>query len=251
MNIHSIRSILTALLLVVVAEAGAVSLREADSAYVGGDYRRAASLYEQVAKEGVSASLYYNLGNSYYRCEEYTRAILNYERALLLAPGDADIKYNLQMAQAKTVDKIVPESEMFFITWIRSVETLMSADGWAWLSVATLLLCALLWFVYLFASRVALRKVGFFVGLLCLVVFAVEVIFAFRLSGRLDRRDTAIVMSASASVKSAPSVDGTEVFILHEGTKVRLLDESMTEWCEIRVADGKQGWIMKRQIENI
>ena len=96
----------------------AASKAAADSAYVNGNYQEAIKGYESLLKQGASAELYYNLGNAYYRTENITRAVLNYERALLLSPGDGDIRFNLQIARSKTIDKIVPESEMFFVTWL-------------------------------------------------------------------------------------------------------------------------------------
>jgi tetratricopeptide (TPR) repeat protein len=98
---------------------------------VRGEYQQAITDYEALLKQGGSAELYYNLGNAYYRTENITKAVLNYERALLLSPGDRDIRFNLQIARSKTIDKIVPESEMFFITWYRALVNLMSVDAWA------------------------------------------------------------------------------------------------------------------------
>ena len=97
----------------------AVTKAQADSAYQQEHYQQAAQIYEQLLKRGESADLYYNLGNAYYRMDDITHAVLAYERALLLSPGDADVRFNLQMARSKTIDKIVPESEMFFVTWYR------------------------------------------------------------------------------------------------------------------------------------
>ena len=103
----------------------------ADSLYAAEHYQQAAHEYEALLKQGISSDIYYNLGNCYYRMDDMTRAVLNYERALLLSPGDRDVRLNLQLARSKTIDKIVPESEMFFVTWYRSLVNLMSVDGWA------------------------------------------------------------------------------------------------------------------------
>lgn len=113
------------------AFANAVTKAEADSAYVRGQYQQAISLYESLLEQGSSADVFYNLGNAYYRTENIPEAVLNYERALLLSPGDRDIRFNLQIARSRTFDKIVPESEMFFVTWYRSLVSMMSVDGWA------------------------------------------------------------------------------------------------------------------------
>ena len=224
---------------------------EADSAYVQGDFHRAVSLYEAVLANGQSADLYYNLGNAYYRLDDITRAVLNYERALKLSPGDADIRFNLQMAQSKTVDKVVPESEMFFVTWYHSVTNLNSVDGWARLALGALALAIVLALVYLFSNPVWMRKVGFFGAAAMLLLFLVSVLFAWQQKREFAHRRGAIIMQGAVPVKSTPAKDGTDLFILHEGTKVNITDDSMREWKEIRVPDGKQGWVEATQIEVI
>ena len=141
--------------------ASAITKAEADSAYVHENYQQAINGYEALLKQGVSADLYYNLGNAYYRTDNITRAIINYERALLLSPGDDDIRFNLQMARSKTIDKITPESEMFFVTWYRSLVNSMSVDAWAHTALVTLafaIILALLYLFYLAAQDGLLRQ---------------------------------------------------------------------------------------------
>ena len=229
----------------------AVTKVEADSAYAQGNYQQAIKDYEQLLKEGVSSDLYYNLGNAYYRTDNITRAVLNYERALQLAPGDADIRFNLQMARSKTIDKITPETEMFFITWYRSLVNLMSVDGWAGAALLSLALAIVLVLVYLFSSTVWLRKVGFFGALVLVVSFIVCNVFAYQQKNELIYHKGAIVVESSATVKSTPAADGTDLFILHEGTRVTVTDGAMKGWKRVRVEDGKEGWIESRKIELI
>ena len=229
----------------------AVTKTEADSAYARGEFQQAIKDYEALLKQGASADLYYNLGNAYYRSENITRAVLNYERALLLSPGDRDIRFNLQIAQAKTIDKIVPESEMFFFTWYRALVNLMSVDGWASVALVSLALVIILLLVYLFSDRVWLRKVGFFGGILMLLLFVLSNIFAWQQKQNLLFRKGGIVMTPTISVKSTPASNGTDLFILHEGTKVVITDSSMKDWREIRIADGKEGWIESKHLEEI
>ena len=231
--------------------AGATTKAEADSAYVRGQYQQAIKDYEELLKQGASADLYYNLGNAYYRTENITRAVLNYERALLFSPGDRDIRFNLQIARSKTIDKIVPESEMFFFTWYRSVVNLMSVDTWACLSLLSLALVIVLLLVYLFSERLWLRKIGFFGGVVLLILFVMGNVFAWQQRQNLMERKGAIVMVPSVAVKSTPAKSGTDLFILHEGTKVLISDRAMKGWKEIRVADGKEGWVESHQIEEI
>ena len=229
----------------------AVTKAEADSAYVRGQYQQAINDYEELLKQGASADLYYNLGNAYYRTENIPEAVLNYERALLLSPGDRDIRFNLQIARSKTFDKIVPESEMFFVTWYRSLVSMMSVDGWARTALVALALTIILLLVYLFSEKIWLRKTGFFGGVALLVLFVVANIFAWQQKQELLHRKGAIIFAPVVTVKSTPAANGTDLFILHEGTKVDITDGSMKDWKEIRIADGKEGWIESKHIRVI
>ena len=210
------------LLMLLPMTANAATKADADSAYVNGNYQEAIKVYESLLKQGESAELYYNLGNAYYRTENITRAVLNYERALLLSPGDGDIRFNLQIARSKTIDKIVPESEMFFVTYLSGSSSLYFC-----------------------------MSIGFFGGIALLVVFVFSNFFAWQQRQQLLNREGAIVVAPSVTVKSTPAQNGTDLFILHEGTKVVITDGSMKSWREIRLADGKKGWIESKKIELI
>jgi tetratricopeptide (TPR) repeat protein len=229
----------------------AVTKTEADSAYVRGEYQQAIKDYEALLKQGASADLYYNLGNAYYRTENITRAVLNYERALLLSPGDRDIRFNLQMARSKTIDKITPEQDMFFVTWYRSLVNLTSVDGWANVALISLAMAIVLALLYLFSERIWLRKVGFFGAIILIAFFLLSNVFAHQQKDLLVHRRGAIVTVPAVTVKSTPAKQGTDLFILHEGAKVTITDGSMKDWKGIRLADGKEGWIETSQIELI
>lgn len=231
--------------------AQAVSKQQADSAYIEEHYQQAAQQYKALLEKGVSADLYYNLGNCYYRMDSMTQAVIAYERALLLSPGDKDIRWNLQMARSKTIDRITPESEMFFVTWYRSLVNLQSVDAWARMALIALAVAIVLALVYLFADRIWLRKVGFFGAVGLLLVFGLSNLFAWQQKRGLDHRTGAVVIRSAVNVKSTPSQNGTDLFILHEGTRVTITDDSMRDWKEVRVADGKQGWIATSEIEII
>ena len=245
----TVTAVLLMLLLPLCAQA--VTKAEADSAYVRGEYQQAIKDYEALLKQGASADLYYNLGNAYYRTENITRAVLNYERALLLSPSDRDIRFNLQMARSKTIDKITPEQDMFFVTWYHSLVNMTSVDGWADIALISLALAIVLALLYLFSERIWLRKVGFFGAIFLIVVFLLSNVFAHQQKDLLVHRRGAIVTAPAITVKSTPAKQGTDLFILHEGTKVTITDDSMKDWKGIRLADGKEGWIETRQLELI
>ena len=171
--------LLLALMAWLPSDAGAITKANADSAYARQQYQQAIKDYEELLHDGVSAELYYNLGNAYYRTDNITRAVLNYERALLLSPGDGDIRFNLQMARSKTIDKITPESEMFFVTWYHALVNIMSVDGWARTALVSFALAIVLALAYLFSARIWVRKVGFFGGLAFIAVFILANLFAY------------------------------------------------------------------------
>ncbi len=240
-----------AALLLSFVSASAQTKAEADSAYVQERYEQAISLYNKLLETGASASVYYNLGNAYYRTGDMAHAILAYERAYLMEPGDADIRFNLQLARTKTIDKIVPESEMFFITWFRQMIDWYSADQWGRTVVVCFALFVVSLLLYFFAGRMLWRKVGFGVGVCTLILAVLFHIFAYQQQQKLLVRTHAIVMSSSLTVKSTPSTSGTDLFVLHEGTKVEITDDTMKDWKEIRLADGKVGWVPVKTIERI
>ena len=229
----------------------AITKQDADAEYSKGNYQQAIKDYEELLKAGESAEIYYNLGNAYYRTENITRAVLNYERALLLNPADEDIRFNLQMARSKTIDKITPESEMFFFTWYRSLVNLMTIDNWARLAIASMILALILALVYLFANPLILRKIGFYGGALFLVIFLLSNLFAFQQKQMLMKRNGAIVIAPSVSVKKTPEANSTDQGVIHEGTRVDIIDDTMRDWKEIHLADGREGWIPTSQIEKI
>lgn len=214
---------------------------EGDSAYIRNDFASAIQIYESLLRKGESADVYYNLGNSYYKINEIAKAILNYEKALLLQPGNGDIRANLEIARGKTVDKVEVVPEIFFVTWTKALINSMSVDSWAiWGIVSFLLLIVSLYF-FIFSKQVVLKKVGFIAGIIFLIVVVMANVFASKQKEELLNRDTAIIMSPSVTVRSTPSENGTSLFILHEGHKVNIKDDSMKDWKEIRLEDGKVG----------
>ena len=224
---------------------------EGDSAYIRNDFASAIQIYESLLRKGDAADVYYNLGNSYYKVNEIAKAILNYERALLLQPGNGDIRANLEIARGKTVDKVEAVPEVFFVTWTKALINSMSVDAWAvWGVVSFLLLIVSLYF-FIFSKQVVLKKVGFITGIIFLIVVVMANVFASKQKEELLNRDTAIIMSPSVTVRSTPSENGTSLFILHEGHKVNIKDDSMKDWKEIRLEDGKVGWVPVGSIEII
>lgn len=223
----------------------------ADSAYAQENFDRAAKLYQRIAKSGESAVICYNLGNCYYRKDDIAHAILWYERASILSPGDSDIRFNLDMARSHTIDRITPQHEFFFISWYHSMVNWMSVDAWAMLAVVLFVCFLLTLAIYIYADSLWMRKAGFTLAIVSLLLTLLCNVCAWSQRDRLIHRSGAIVMSPSAVVKSTPAASGSDLFVLHEGTYVSIRDKSINNWYEVTLADGKQGWIERRQVEEI
>lgn len=222
----------------------AITKADADALYEKGNYEEAAAAYESLLKvEGLAAEVYYNLGNCYYKLDKIPFAVLNYERALLLDPGDGDIRANLALARGKTVDKVVPPSEMFFVTWWRDLTNCMSMDSWTIVGFCAFILMLIGILVYRFVPQLLARKIGFYSAMFLFALVIIANFAAFSQHRDLTHRNTAVILAPSVVVKSSPSDRSTDLFLIHEGSKVEILDNSMKEWMEVKFEEGKQGWI--------
>ncbi|MGC9375592.1 MAG: tetratricopeptide repeat protein [Bacteroidales bacterium] len=226
-------------------------LDSANQAYTNGDYAQAINQYEMILEHGYeSAALYYNLGNAYYKQNIIDQAILNYERALLLKPHDEDIKYNLEMANRLTVDRIEKLPEFFLDVWIKNCMNWFSSNYWAIISISAFVLALIFISIYLYTRKYGVKKFSFWLGLIFILFAIFALISASQQKKKITVKDTAIVMSPSVTVKSSPDVSGTDLFVIHEGTKVWLQDK-VGDWKEIKLSDGSKGWLKAEDIEEI
>lgn len=226
-------------------------LHKANQLYADGDFDAAVEVYEDVLKSGMEApQVYYNLGNAYYRKGLLPAAILNYERALLLAPQDKDIRYNLNLASGQITDKIEPVGVFFVTRWFASFRNSSDSDTWAIISVVSFLLFLAGLMFYFFARTSLFRKMAFFIALFSFLISATTLAFSNHQKQRLVNRDRAIVFSPSVTVRSAPEASGTELFVLHEGTKVKIL-QRINNWLEVELQDGSIGWMHEEHLEII
>lgn len=239
------------ILMLMPLSANAITKQNADDEYAKGNYQQAIKDYQEILKTGVSSEIYYNLGNAYYRTDNITQALLAYERALQLSPGDNDIRFNLQYARSKTIDKITPETEMFFVTWYHSLVNFTSVDRWANTAIVSIIMALLLILVFLFAPQMWARKSGFYGSAAFLLLFAFANLFAFQQKHELETKQGAIVIAPTVNVKKTPAASGTDVFVIHEGTRVDITDRGMKQWRGIKLADGREGWLKTSQIEEI
>lgn len=222
-----------------------------NEAYSQEQYQNALNFYLTIEGEKlVSPELYYNIGNTYFKLGDNPHAILYYERALKYNPSYEDAKNNLAIAQELTLDRIESVPDFILKMQITKIKYWFGADVWAWICVALFVVVALLMLRFRFAWRSASRKVSFVFA--CIVFFFAICAFLFSISQKADtmQRDYAIITTPVSSVKSSPRSDDVTVFVLHEGTKVELLDQ-LGEWNRVEISDGRQGWIPAESIEVI
>ncbi|MCD6347858.1 MAG: tetratricopeptide repeat protein [Bacteroidales bacterium] len=237
--------------IIVLADGNESLFASANAKYADGDYQGSITAYEQILQTGQhSAELYYNLGNAYFKSNELTKAILNYERALIYSPADEDIKYNLNIANQLITDRITAVPDFLPKTWIKEVQNISSANTWGLTSLILFAITA--FFVILFISirRQGIRRLSIMGALLALILSISAMSFANKQKKKLTQRNTCIVFAPSVTVKSSPDDSGTNLFVIHEGIKLTITDK-LASWFEIKMADGNIGWIPASTVETI
>jgi hypothetical protein len=222
-----------------------------NKAYMDGAYDKAVEEYSAILEGGeYSMELYYNLANAYFKMEKIGKAILYYNKALRIAPSQEDVLHNLAIAETRTKDKITAVPEFFLHRWMRVVRNSVSCNAWGALSLLFFALILTFALLFLLASRLGVRKAGFYGALCSLLLFVATTAFAISSRNDILTEDEAVVMSSAISVKSSPDRSATDLFVLHEGTKLRIVAE-FDEWVEVVIADGKKGWTERKNIETI
>ncbi len=222
---------------------------KATTAYNDGEYEKAIDLYSTILREGQhSAALYYNLGNAYYKLNDIANSIYFYEKALLLAPNDAEIRNNLGYAQQMTLDAIGTLPETGLARFYKRITNALSFDQWAYTAVVFMFLFVLLYILFYY-FRYSTRKRWAFIGsLMCLFASLVTVAFAYIAQDDFNSDKPAIIFADEIQIQAEPNAASDAVFTLHAGTKVNVLEE-LNEWKKIRLTDGKTGWISAEHLK--
>ena len=235
----------------VIADQKDFLFQQGNEFYKAGDYEKAVGVYEEIVQMGYeSAVVYYNLGNAYFKLRQNSRAILNYERALRLTPNDEDIRHNLQLANLAVVDKIPALPELFYIRAFRQFRDWFSLSVLTFLVICLYLFCVGVLIVRILSRQRRVQQIAIYTVAICGIPL---LLFSFTLGSKIYHHHShveGIVMAERVDVLSAPSSDGTELFVLHEGVKVRIVNRT-GEWVEIKLADGKEGWLPKEVLEVI
>ena len=222
---------------------------QANADYAEGNYAEAASKYEQIIADSPSAEAYYNLGNAYFKQGELAQSILSYERALRINPSYDDAKYNLLFAQSRIVDNIEDTHSFFLSNWLKAIRNACSEQTWIILSIALFIVMLIGFFLFAFSQTVWVRKTAFYSSVIALVISVVACVNAGSLHQRDTVRSEAIITQGIVNVKSSPDRSGTDLFTVHEGTKVEIT-ETLGDWCCVHVGN-YIGWMPLAYLEQI
>lgn len=221
----------------------------ATDSYNNGDYQKAIDYYSEILDSGEhSAALYFNLGNAHYKLNQIAPSIYNYEKALLLSPNDKEIKNNLSYARNMTLDaiEIMPETSLSKI--YKAVSGIMTFDQWSYTAIIFMFLFVLLYIAFYYFKYATSKRIAFISSIASLFISVMVAVFAFVQYNDFKDDQPAIVYDSEVQIKAEPNKRSEAIFVLHEGTKVNVLDE-LNEWKKIKIVDGKTGWVSSESIK--
>jgi len=211
--------------------------------YTASNYQAALDEWLDIYNTGYrSAELHYNIGNAYFKLNNVPGAILFFERARLLKPGDSNINYNLQIAKTLVVDKFEEIPALFFVKWYDFLALMLQTNTWAVISIVTFLIFLILLSVYIYSRGYRTKVLGFWTAMVFLLISVSSLAFTVRNRNLVYNSNEAVIFSSTVTGKSSPDDSGTDLFVLHEGSKVTI-EDNVGEWFEIKLSDGNKGWI--------
>jgi len=220
------------------------------AAYSRGEYQEALTAFKEAEAGAEGFAVNFNLGNTYYKLNKIPESILYLERALKFDPANEDARYNLRLANERIADRIESLPKTKFSLWWDDFRFGVGPDGWAWISVGFSVLASLLFFLFAFGKNPGLRRFGFFMGLICVVLLAVTISLSSSAEEFRYSHVSAVVFADKVDVKSEPRSESTDVFVLHAGARVSLL-RSEGDWHHIEIASGNKGWIKGEDLKEI
>lgn len=245
------RIILLLFMLVSLSLSAAPTVATADSAYNARNYAEAARQYQVLVDSIPSADLYYNLGNAEYRLKHFSQSVLAYQRALRIAPDHADAQYNLAVVRSRLADHFCKPSEMFFVSWFKQMITSHSVAGWVKFSFCSLLLFFVFIGIYLFTSRLALRKVGFFAAIVAMLLFLLSTAFALVQRHHYYHNVDAVITAEEVELYTSPTLRSKKVRSIHEGTTVTIVEQMGKSWIQVQLPDHTSAWMEARDFETV
>lgn len=228
-----------------------VIYKQANDQYKKGQYQESIKLYSQILRGGYqSEAVYFNLGNAYFKAGDVPSALLYYEKAHKLVPGDEDVNFNIYFANSKTTDKVEPAPEFFVTQWWHSIILFFSLGTLSVLSILSFIAGSGLMVIYLFTSAMSLKKLSFYTGTVLLFLGLVFIFISNRQVRYFNDHHQAIIFTSPVNVRSGPGDQAGILFVLHDGTKVNILD-SNNGWIKVQLANGNEGWIQQSDIKEI
>lgn len=226
-------------------------MKQANAYYQSEKWDEAIESYEQVLNNGLeSAPLYYNLGNAYYKKGVIGKAILNYERALKLEPGNDDAEFNLNLANARTVDKIREVPKLFLLEWWDMLVAFLTPSGWAFIVFIFFLLFLVSIGLYLLSGNLTLQKTSIYSGIVSIAILVITIVLLISSVDRKTSYDYGILLTDIVTAKGGPGEGDSDAFVIHEGMKFEIQDQ-VDQWSMIKLPDGKVGWIPQSTFEQI
>jgi tetratricopeptide (TPR) repeat protein len=216
---------------------------QAENLYEQKKYEEAIIIYESILSSKLtSPKLYYNLGNCYFKTNQIGKAIYNYELAKKITPKDDDIKVNLNIANTKTIDKIENKENYFIGALKTTILNYYSSTGWAWLSIISLTVSLILFFLFFISKALVLKRIGFFIGIVSFIVFIGSMVLGYSSLNLKEQINYAIILPHELKVHIEPSSNSDTKFSLHEGTKVSVINQT-NQWVNIKLENGNEGWV--------
>jgi tetratricopeptide (TPR) repeat protein len=223
----------------------------ANNYYNQGEFELAIDNYESIINNGEhSAEVYFNLGNAYYKSNNIASSIYFYEKALKLKPNDSEISNNLRFAQNMTIDEIAETPQVGFGRIYNNLVNTFSFDNWAKVAVVGGFMCVILFLLYYFSINTNFKRITFIGSFIGVVVAVFSLFMAFQKQNFDSSFNEAIIFAKAIDIKSEPNSDSSNLFRLHEGTKVKIID-NLLGWNQIEIADGQKGWIPSESIKQL
>lgn len=222
---------------------------QANTLYNEGEFEQAILKYQSILEtKQHSAALYYNLANAHYKLNNIAPSIFYYEKALQLKPNDKEIVSNLAFAKKMTVDAIETVPKLGLSRFFNKLTNVFSFDSWAKLTIVLMVVFVALFLIYYITDNTVRKRLTFTTSFTFLFLSLFSLGLAFQKQA-LDKKDNpAIIFAQKTEVKTEPNMSGSEAFVLHEGTKVQVLD-TINNWKKIKLEDGKTGWIIASDLK--
>lgn len=224
------------------------SVSKAEQAYQDESYGEVITIYENILAEGFSSpELHYNLGNAYFKYNDFSKAVLHYEKCLKADPNHDDAKFNLNIAKLQQSDKIKEIPDFFMLIWYNDFISILTSNAWAYISIGLFLIVLILMYFYFFTSSRKTKKFSFIGITVFLIFFLSTATFSYSLMKLQTSTNNAIIMTPSLTVKSTPGENGKNLFVIHEGLKVKIEDD-FNDWVKIKISNGNEGWVRKSDL---